>query len=117
MGYTTSNQCNSWKSLIGIMMGDNLCYGKKYFTAGDGYGFVGSASQIVTDGGSSAKKYGEKLEKVGNVIEVILELNDVDGNTLSYVINGKDYGKAFDIPPCKGGYDWCGYRLAVSFVD
>ena len=114
---TVSNQFNSWKSLIGIIRDQKdilMLNTLSYFTSNTvsvqpGYGFVGSESSIVVDGGASRIKYGEKLEKEGDEIEVIL---DLDANTLSYIMNGTDYGKAFNIEPCAEGY-----RLAVSVVD
>lgn len=44
------------------------------------------------------KEYGVN-PKNGSIIEMIL---DLDNLTLSYIIDGKDYGKAFDIE--KGKY-------------
>ena len=47
-------------------------------------------------------KYGERPNN-GSIIEMILNLDNL---TLSYVINGTDYGKAFDIQRGK-------YRLGL----
>ena len=55
------------------------------------------------------RKYGEKCAKAGDRVQVILNL---DANSLSYIINGTDYGKAVDIKPNKRGY-----KLAVSFMN
>eukprot|EP01084_Bolivina_argentea_P220486 373652_1 len=58
-------------------------------------------------GNSSQKSYGTHCSSVGNEIEVVLNLNDL---TLSYVINGKDYGVMTKV-------DKMSYRLAVTLLN
>ena len=57
-----------------------------------GYGFVTEDGKLVTEtGGSSFKKYGVPC-KTGDIIDMYL---DLDKLTLSFAINGTDYGPAF----------------------
>ena len=46
------------------------------------------------------------ITKKGDIIELCLDLNKME---LKYIINGKDYGKAFDIPPGQ-------YRVGVCLA-
>ena len=72
-----------------------------------GYGLHGYAH--LTNPESSidyGKRYGERFE-VNDIIEMRLDCNKW---TLSYKINDKDFGKAFDIEPNE-------YRAAITLTD
>eukprot|EP01084_Bolivina_argentea_P074999 136018_1 len=68
-----------------------------YFTQGNnqGYAFCPEIAKLTKteDGKSGGIKYGEVC-KSGAIVEMILNFNEL---SLSYVINGKNYGKAYDI--------------------
>eukprot|EP01084_Bolivina_argentea_P074996 136013_1 len=68
-----------------------------YFTQGNskGYSFSPELATLsaTKDGKTGAIKYGEVC-KSGAIVEMILNFNEL---SLSYVINGKNYGKAYDI--------------------
>lgn len=69
-----------------------------------GYAFDVMRARLTTKHGnlSSANTYGKGC-KTGTVIEMILDMNNL---SLKYIIDGVDYGKAFDVEVCK-------YRLCV----
>jgi len=54
--------------------------------------------------GPFRKNYGESIHKEGSILEVVLNLNDL---TISFIINGKDYGIAYSNIEKKH------YRIAV----
>ena len=98
------------KFMIGIwkVNGDEEPQTDTYFTRdGDGYGFDPVGGVISNDAGytSADQKYGVKC-KNGTIVEMLLDMNEL---TLSYKINDKDYGKAFDVEKCK-------YRAAVYML-
>merc|ERR1712187_712572 len=69
-----------------------------YFTTGGaykGYGFLASTPMLIdpVKGNGKFKDYGIKC-KVGDIIDMILNFDDL---SLSFKINGTNYGKAFDI--------------------
>ena len=71
----------------------------------NGYGFSCTDMSLVYPNGgyTGYKKYGVQ-SKNGDIIEMIL---DLDNYTLKYIVNGKDYGFAYDdIEKCK-------YRAAL----
>ena len=68
-----------------------------------GYGFANGARLTNRRGYADGSDYGEKPKK-GSIIDMILHLDNL---TLSYVINGTNYGKAFSIQQGK-------YRLGLS---
>ena len=120
---------NHWKILIGVMKNchcstlitwkashsDHRYSTSKFFTSlsGAGYAFIGSIGAITT-GNKSEKIYSEhdgkieKFEKVGDVIKVILDLNQY---TLSFEVNGYNPGIAYVVQK-----NW-DYRLAVSMTE
>lgn len=79
-----------------------------WFTNGGydkGYGFVSSAAKLTGNRGyANGTKYGIVPPK-DSIIEMIL---DLDNLTLNYIINGKHYGKAYDIEKAE-------YRLGLHF--
>ena len=87
----------------------NTLFTKKNFGCG-GYGFCSWTGAFLIEedskGGIMGKTYGVILNK-GAIIEMILDLEQL---TLSYIIDGKDYGKAFDVEKCK-------YRAAVCMYN
>eukprot|EP01084_Bolivina_argentea_P164896 286600_1 len=102
----SKNSGNSWKIIIGIIeKGTGQEVKSNYFTsqAGKGYGFIGSQAGITVGGGKD-DTYGQKFEKEGDKIEVCLDMKNL---TLSYAINGTQYGVAHDVNNRE-------YRLAVS---
>ena len=107
------NECNNYGFLLGIRrVEDKETYPPTdtWFTEGgfqNGYGFY-SHEPILTssDGFALGEKYGIKPSN-GSIIEMILDLDDL---TLSYIIDGKDYGKAFDVAKGK-------YRLGVCMRE
>ena len=81
---------------------------KYYFTDGydDGYAYIlsyGKSSAI--NGGHSDKNYGVKVND-GDMVEMIL---DFDESSLSFTVNGIDYGKSHDVKLGK-------YRAEVHIV-
>ena len=78
-----------------------------YYTDGkeQGYGFHVTSGQLIDHeyGYGTLKKYGEKV--TDGIIDMILDFNRL---SLSFKIDGKDYGKAFDITQDK-------YRAAIYF--
>ena len=79
-----------------------------FFTkgGGKGYAFGVTTSKLTNRTGYTwGGKYGKKC-KTGSIVEMILDLNEL---TLRFIIDGIDYGKAFDIEKCK-------YRAAVYLV-
>ena len=82
---------------------------ESYFTEyGKGYGFDPVGAILTNREGHTddTLKYGVKC-KNGTIIEMILNLNEL---TLSYKIDGKSYGKAFDV-------EKHGYRAAVYMME
>ena len=75
-----------------------------YFTEGGnaGYGFHGQGKLTNGSNGSTKDLFGIKC-KEGSIIEMILDYNNL---SLSYIIDGVNYGKAFDVDNAK-------YRAAV----
>ena len=61
----------------------------------------------ITTNASSGKEYGEKCGKEGDIIDVYL---DLEKYTLSFGVNGTDYGIAHKLNQNKE------YRLALSLV-
>eukprot|EP01084_Bolivina_argentea_P000935 1710_1 len=116
---------SSWHFLVGVLKneysneytkGQNVFFTKKQTSKHGklatsheigGYGFVAALAKLTTHG-QGGKQYGKKFTDVGQTINVILDLKQ---NTLSYKIDGIDYGKAFDV------HDGCEYRLAVSIAN
>ena len=74
---------------------------------GDGYGFDPILAKLTNNKGhiDMDHEYGEECTN-GTIIEMILDMNEL---TLSYKIDNKDYGKAFDVGKCK-------YRAAVYML-
>ena len=72
-----------------------------WFLEDNGYCLYPALNQIWMDG-KGFVDYGTYCN-IGSIIEMILDLNEL---TLSYIIDGVDYGKAFDIEKCR-------YRAAV----
>eukprot|EP01084_Bolivina_argentea_P009183 17175_1 len=68
-----------------------------------GYGFSGYYAQLYSND-KWGQKYGVKCTNKGDIIDVYL---DMEKNELSYGINDKDYGKAYDVLPGE-------YRLAFT---
>lgn len=81
-----------------------------YFTdvKENGYGFIASAGWKTQPElpGAGGLKYAIQCD-TGYTIEMIADLNDC---TLSFMVNGTDYGKAFDIENTE-------YRAVVSLYD
>ena len=104
---------NTWNTIIGVV--DDKQNKKKILitSASDitffnnSYGFIGSQKKSYSriDHEYQRVEYGEKFEKENDEIIVILDLIN---NTLSYKINGNDYGVAYKV---KSGIS---YRFAVS---
>ena len=99
------NECKKYGFLLGIRRVDDeetKLPIDTWFTKGGyqcGYGFYSRAAILTDkDGYALGKKYGVAPPN-GSIIEMVLDLNNL---TLSYIINGKDYRKAFDIE--KGRY-------------
>eukprot|EP01084_Bolivina_argentea_P038329 70863_1 len=75
-----------------------------------GYGFVANrACKMMKFNVNDHElwKYGERFRYLTHMMHVIL---DMDKHTLSFIINGTDYGKAFDVDKNSG------YRLAVCML-
>ena len=98
---------------IGIIKDKDDLLKKWYYNTGwarDGSGYAFVCGVGCKEGAGIRRdkqeaKYGEKFKKAGDVMTIIL---DTYKWTLSYIINGTDYGIAFkDI-------DQCNYRLAVT---
>ena len=94
------NQCENNGFIFGIRrVGDpnNPPPTHTWFTNGgwdSGYAFRSRYSRLTDDDGYAlGKPYGASPEN-GSIIEMTLDLDEL---TLSYIIDGKDYGKAFDI--------------------
>ena len=108
-----SGNGNSWKILIGIMQ-DKFCKNKleSCFNRRQpcSYGFIGSIASLTGDKNCNDRdgKYGQKFENKGDTLTMILNMKTY---VLSYIINGINYGKAYDIDH-KGHY-----RLALSIAD
>lgn len=84
---------NTWHLFIGIMKAE-LCAGyveTDCMYKGESVGFVGSTARVTSGGGSDSQEYGEAFETKGDTLAMILDL-DATEPTLSYVINGTDYG-------------------------
>ena len=98
------------KFMIGIWkIKDKKPLTNTYFTVGgnQGYGFD-PCDTVLTEkesGRTIGRKYGTQC-KNGTIIEMILDLNDL---TLRYIMDGVDYGKAFDVERCE-------YRAAVYLM-
>ena len=110
-----SHSTNTWKILIGIINDDNCALlfdaerlsKKRYFTSIPGsFGFIGSGKG-TTIHGQLQSHYGQRFEKKGDCIVVDLDMHK-DKHSLSFVINGTEYGKASDVDINTR------YRLAVS---
>merc|ERR1712228_652377 len=110
---------NAWEILVGIMddtqcdtlLDESHSAGTRYFTSTPGaFGFVGSYGRLTTGGHVSDSNYGEPFEKKGDCMTVDLDMHK-DKHSLSYVINGKEHGKAFDVDINVK------YRLAVSICE
>ncbi len=104
--------CTWWSSTIGIWKCSNGSNPPKndIFTLGEnqGYGFnlsEGTLVDTVTGKVSSVSPvhYGQRCIGV-NVVEMVLDLDELE---LKFIINGRDYGKAFTVD--KGSY-----RTAVN---
>ena len=75
-----------------------------------GYGFVanrGCKMKQLNQNDHRLWKYGVRIRECNEIMRVVL---DMDEYTLSYVINGKEYGIAFDVDK------ECEYRLAVCML-
>ena len=104
---------NTWKTIFGIIKNDDELMKSKLqtFFIGDkdSYGFVGSQGmKTQTPYTSEGIKYGEILQNAGDIIEIVLDLNNY---TLSYIMNGTDYGVAYEV---ESNVE---YRLAVGIVS
>eukprot|EP01084_Bolivina_argentea_P208738 355760_1 len=82
---------------------------KTYFTQDtkNVYGWLASCRMLLDlsyddDEGSCSERYGQEI-KDNDIVEMCIDLYNMQ---LKYIINGKDYGKAFDIEKTK-------YRAAV----
>ena len=97
---------NSWVIAIGIVPFDYYCHvdgeedddGESTFIAGY-CGFIGGEAVFIgTD--YQKKSYGQRFNRKGHTLKMTLNLKKGAGSggpSLSYVINGKDYGKATDV--------------------
>eukprot|EP01084_Bolivina_argentea_P156906 273426_1 len=113
-----SGKGNSWNILVGICQSqickDRLekCFMEKCFKAEEdlnrphpqAYGFIGSLARLT---GKGSLNYGQPFKQDGDTIIMTLDMIE---KTLSYEINGVDYGKAFDVEKAT-------YRLALSISD
>ena len=74
-----------------------------------GFSYIYDRGQLssITNCGCYGDNYGTKCE-VGDVIQMTLNMNDL---TLSYQVNGKDYGKAFE------NIENTAYRAAVTMEN
>ena len=116
---SVSHGYNYWKTVIGIAQNHEQlakltpdCFIEDQLMDNYvSYGFIGNCSQLVVMVGhkENTRDYGEGLNKEGDTVEVHLDLNE---NTLSYTINGTDYGEAYKVKSTPTGY-----RLAVAIVD
>ena len=115
----SSSSNNNWNIMVGIIKNDaRFCMKARDRSAFEKFtsiGIVGSERGIV-EWWIVNRKYGEKFEKVGDTIKVIL---DLDNLTLSYTINGTDYGPAID---STNSYDFDlnkenEYRFALSLIS
>ena len=105
---------NTWKTIFGVIQ-ESHCktilsakqhtFSRNFTSSGGGYGFIGYQSRIQSP--RQHKMYGEKFDTEGGTINIILDLRE-NKNTVSYIINGKNYEKACDVKKD------CKYRLAVS---
>ena len=112
----------AWNMVVGTMKIENgekhpiyndeqqtkLYHRNSHFTAEQmGYGFIGNLGRLTKDDGHGpGRQYGQPFMKKDDIIEVFLDLEE---RTLSYKINGKGYGTAFDC------LDETRYCLAVTF--
>ena len=90
---------------------DALKLDRHFYIGGDdsdcvvGYGFIMNGSLTNADVNEYGTDYGVSYyDNSGGILEMKLDFNKL---TLSYTIDGTDYGKAFDIPKGK-------YRAAVT---
>eukprot|EP01084_Bolivina_argentea_P001411 2597_1 len=89
--FQSSNMFNSWRLFIGIM---EIEFCEKHLQEdciykNESIGFVCSQSTLAS--GMDEIPYGEKFEKKGHKLKMIL---DLDNLSLSYTINGNDYDNA-----------------------
>ena len=103
-----------WQIMIGIWkVKDEEPEIDTFFTkeGNKGYAFDPIAAALTNDHGylGNYSEYAERIEnhEIACIVEMIL---DLDNLTLSYIVNDKDYGKAFDV-------EKCGYRAAVYMVN
>ena len=78
-----------------------------------GYGFDPTKGRITTERGSFGARYGPPWCKVGTIIEMKLNLDDW---SLTYIIDGIDYGKAFGVGKA-WGIAKGQYRAVVFLCD
>lgn len=105
------NHALYWSSTLGIWKADKGLTPKidNIFTLGNhiAYGFAANAGTLVDpstgSGGDGGTKYGTPCHD-RDIIEMCIDLDRLE---LGYTINGKDYGKAFDI-------EKTAYRAAVN---
>ena len=99
---TNCQHYNAGYMLIGIRRIDNTKQpplGDTFFTNAQrrkacGYAFIPNDGKLTSvDSGGSGGKYGVKCQN-HDIVEMNLDLNKL---SLSYIINNKDYGKAFDV--------------------
>ena len=117
------NKCYSkelWSQTVGIWkieLDDDAnmhLFVNNYFTeySKRAYGFAINAGKLISRETGSAyeghdiKKYGEKT-KTGDIIDMYCDMSKLE---LSFAINDRDFGKAFDIDAGK-------YRAAVNLYD
>ena len=103
------NECQKYGFILGIRAVDDKAEHLStcmWFTDGgfhNGYGWKSSTTRLSNNRGMLlGDEYGVEPSN-GSIIEMILDLQNL---TLSYIIDGKNYGKAFDIKKCK-------YRLGL----
>ena len=101
-----------WDPYIGIIKNDkdilisNLNELKRFSTP-IGYIWTGGKGELANNNNTS--HYGETWNKTGNILQLKLDQTDKLNGTISYIINGKDYGVAYtNVIPND-------YRLAISF--
>eukprot|EP01084_Bolivina_argentea_P034575 64017_1 len=95
---------NDWTTTIGIFDAtENMSIACNDVFVRYGIGFGYQMGHIVNCDADDFTEYGIRCKK-GDIIEMIV---DCDKQELKYIINGVDYGKAFDIDKKK-------YRAAVN---
>ena len=108
---------NSWQIMVGIIKNEYCARRKEESAFGNevSIGLVGS-QRGITEFGIVDSEYGELFNQVGDTVKMVLDLDEL---TLSYTINGTDYGPAItkDKSYNFGINKDTEYRFALSLIS